>query len=708
MITSYTECSPAARLPKILLVYPQMPGGTYWSFDTALHLLNKKCLLPPLGLCTIAAMLPQETPMRLVDLNVAALENADLDWADYLFVSAMIVQDRSLREVIVRANAAGLPVVAGGPHPSSSYANLPGVDHFVIGEAEPLMQQVFDDLLAGRPRKAYARPVDRTHADALCAFFGDDADIAQAEERPAMETTPVPRFDLLEMNAYKSMAVQSSRGCPVGCEFCDIWRRFGRKPRCKSAQKILDELEALYELGWRNSVFIVDDNFIGDKRRCKDILHALGAWQRERGYPFDFITEATLTLADDPELLEGFYRAQLNVAFIGIETPVEESLRETRKHINTTRSIAERVRTIQAHGIEVTAGFILGFDADPDDIADRMIGALNECGLPIAMLGVLTAMPETDLHDRLVREERLLKESTGNNTHTFEVNFRTKRPPEQVLADYKRILRTIYPPDLKSYFDRCRTFRARYGTALTERIDTGPIDSWRVGVFLRLLPTLPFKRYGWNAIKYLLGTAWKKPECFVYAVSHVIQGHHYRAITRNAFEVEKMERILHKERLAFEAAVRDYATALSHCRDAAGVLGQQALAEVFRRRRRIARRARRNWRRLSHHARVLAAGRYESFVAELHTKTEELAALESFFAEQHAAFRHYAADCHASASLAGQAWYAHLRQRRDEIAAAAAARMQHLSDDTRRLAAERYDGFVRLLESYTGDSGYAR
>lgn len=596
---------------RVLMVHPAIPKGTYWSYSEALHFVGKKALMPPLGLLTVAGMLPADCEVRLIDECVEPLTDADLAWAEVVFVSGMIVQDAGIREVIRRVRAAGKPLVAGGPHPTTSYASLEGIDHLIHGEAEGIFQRFWADFVAGRAKRVYARPAMPHYIEDLSKHYApEEMDVELVETRPAMSQAPTPRFDLLKLDAYKSMAVQSSRGCPIGCEFCDIWRRFGKLPRCRTVDAMLLELQALHDLGWKDQVFIVDDNFIGNKKRAKEMLAAIGAWQKERGYPFSFLTEATLTLADDPELLELCRQAVLDMVFVGIETPAEESLHETRKGINTSRSIAERVATIQSYAIEVTSGFIIGFDNDPDDIDARMVDCIEHLGIPAAMVGLLQALPETDLHDRLEAEGRLRYISAGDNTHNFDINFETKRPRAEVIEGYKQVLRTIYSPDLKSFFKRCTVLRRNWGKPVASL----PTDRGRFWAFVKYAAGLPFHRYGWNAFKFLASTAFRRPDLFTHAVSLGIQGHHFRAITRRAFEEAEIQGYFTESLSAFREEVRRRAESIG-----GSVQGQahDAWAAMAAYKEGTLKEARRRWRRLSRNTRQHLADRYEAFHDEL-------------------------------------------------------------------------------------------
>ena len=406
---------------RALLVYPDFPD-TYWSFRHALVFEGKRAAFPPLGLLTISAMLPEEWERRLVDMNVRNLKQADIEWADVVFASAMIVQKESLEQVVSLCKRLGKRVAVGGPYVSTSAEHLPEADHIFVGEAETTLPEFLRDFEQGNARRTY-----------------------QAAERPPLTATPVPDFRLAELNRYSAMSVQYSRGCPFQCEFCDIIEIYGRVPRTKTNEQMIAELDALRELGWRGLVFIVDDNFIGNKRNVKKLLPALIEWSEREGKPFSFITEASVNLAEDDQLLEMMRRANFRRVFLGIETPVEESLKEARKGQNTRRDLLDSVRKIQSYGMEVMAGFIVGFDSDPEDIFDRQIRFIRESAIPLAMVGLLTALPDTQLWRRLKREGRLLEESTGNNTDG-SLNFIPRMEAITLIEGYQRILRTIYSP----------------------------------------------------------------------------------------------------------------------------------------------------------------------------------------------------------------------------------------------------------------------
>ncbi len=524
----------------ILLVYPEAPKDSYWSFSHSLKMIGKKAAMPPLGLLTVAAMLPaDEFSPRLVDMNVGKLSDADIEWADVVFVSAMIVQKESLEKTLSRIKRFGKTVVAGGPYTSTAYAETKNVDCFLIGEAEGVWEYFLADLRNGTLRPAYAAPVRQGEFDAIAAYFGGRAHLALAESLSDINRSPLPRFDLLKVDDYSVMTVQASRGCPVGCEFCDIWRRFGRSPRNKRPERILAELDELRRLGWNDAVFIVDDNFIGNKSRASEMLHALLDWQKRHGWPFAFLTETTLSLADDDAMLRLMADSGFTSVFVGIETPCEESLRETRKFINTRGSLAEKVEKIQRHGMQVMSGFIIGFDADPKDIADRMIACIQDMGIPQAMIGLLNALPDTDLHDRLAGEKRLLGQTTGNNTHNFAMNFAPARPAADVVADYKRILQAAYPPDMANYYRRCSILRERWPGRSSCAPGKLPLGVKVRAFFLFLLAALR-SSYRFSAFRFLASTLLFKPSYLEQAITLGVKGHHLWAITRQAFEAEKM------------------------------------------------------------------------------------------------------------------------------------------------------------------------
>ncbi|MGA2629455.1 MAG: radical SAM protein [Terriglobia bacterium] len=423
---------------KVLLIYPEFPD-TFWSFKHALRFLGKRSAYPPLGLLTVAAMLPATWEKRLVDLNVRPLEDSEIAWADVVFLSGMMVQGPSMKEQIARAKRLGKRTVVGGPIVSSGDPTIAEADHLVSGEAEEIMPELVADLERGEARPQYKKDV-----------------------LPDLKQVPLPLLQLADLRRYSSMAIQFSRGCPFTCEFCDIIEIYGRRPRTKAPEQILAELDQLYGLGWRGRVFLVDDNFIGNKKCVKALMPRLVAWMHEHRFPFSFLTEASLNLAEDPELLREMREANFTSVFLGIETPVAESLKETTKFQNLRKDLLESVRLIQSYGIEVMAGFIVGFDNDPPDVFDRQIQFIREAAIPLSMVGLLNALPNTQLWRRLTAEGRLLKQSIGNST-LVELNFIPKMDAEELLAGYRRIVQTIYNPG--EYFQRASAFLSQLGAA---------------------------------------------------------------------------------------------------------------------------------------------------------------------------------------------------------------------------------------------------
>jgi radical SAM superfamily enzyme YgiQ (UPF0313 family) len=412
---------------KILLINPEYPD-TYWSFRHALTFEGKRSAFPPLGLLTVSALLPPAWEKRLVDLNIERLKASDLEWADMVFLTAMLVQKDSLRSVVERCKRLGKRVVIGGPYVTTNTESLPDADHIFLGEAETTLPEFVSDLERGEARRLY-----------------------QAAERPPLAVTPIPDFALANLKRYSAMSVQYSRGCPFNCEFCDIIEIYGRIPRTKSIEQMLTELDALRRTGWSGTVFIVDDNFIGNKKNVKQLLPALARWQEENGRPFEFLTEASVNLAEDDNLLDGMRSAGFDRVFLGIETPVEESLIEAQKKQNIRGNLLDSVRKIQGYGMEVMGGFIVGFDSDPEDIFERQINFIRESAIPLAMVGLLTALPDTQLWRRLKREGRLLAESAGNNT-SVDLNFVPKMDAARLIEGYQSVLRTIYKPS--EYYQR--------------------------------------------------------------------------------------------------------------------------------------------------------------------------------------------------------------------------------------------------------------
>ena len=484
---------------KALFIYPEIPE-TFWSFKYALEYVSKKSAFPPLGLLTIAAMVPDTWHKRLVDMNVGPLMDADLLWADYAFISVMSVQKASFSQILARCRELGVKVVAGGPHFTSEEGIIEGVEHLVLGEAEETFRNFLEDLRRGQAKGIYI-----------------------PQSNPDLSLTCEPEWSLVDFRDYDSMLLQFSRGCPFDCEFCDIVRINGRKQRTKSASRFIAEVEGLFLRGWRGSVFIVDDNFIGVKSKAKEMLKALAGWMDAHGRPFHFFTEASVNLAEDAELMDLMANAGFNKVFIGIESPNAQSLSEAGKMQNLKTDLLKSVRVIQSHGLEVMGGFIIGFDSDPEDIFEKQIEFIQGSGIIMAMVGLLEALKGTRLWKRLNSEGRLLSESSGDNTDC-KLNFIPKMDRETLISGYRRVLETIYAP--AAYYWRCREFLGQYHQRTVSIINSSGIKAffkslWRIGV----CNEEGFRPYYW---KLLIRSLLTCPKTFGEVVRLMIVGIHFR------------------------------------------------------------------------------------------------------------------------------------------------------------------------------------
>ncbi len=488
---------------KILLISPETPS-TFWSFRHVVRFVSKRAVFPPLGLLTIASMLPESWQLKLVDLNVSRLRSADIRWADYVMISGMIVHRESVQDIVARCRALGRTIIGGGPLFTTGYEEFAEDVHAVIGEAEDIMPELVRDMEAGTLKPTY-----------------------QLSERPDIQRTPTPRWDLIQPKHYVTMPVQFSRGCPYNCEFCDIIIMNGRTPRTKSPQQMLAELDSLRRAGWNEQVFIVDDNFIGNKVRVKQFLRELIQWRERTGSEMGFFTEASVNLADDPELLDLMARAGFRRVFLGIETPNATSLEECQKQQNTRRDMAEAIRTIQASGMEVMGGFIVGFDNDPENIFELQYDFIQRTGIVTAMVGLLMALPKTQLYNRLVHEGRLRADASGNNTQAV-LNFEPKLDREFLIAGYRRLMRTLYQP--KAYYQRVLTFLANYHPQ-------GPRSrlTWNdFRAFLRSMWLMGVWHRGRFAYWKFFATALRRhPEKISVAMTLAIYGHHFRLVAES-------------------------------------------------------------------------------------------------------------------------------------------------------------------------------
>lgn len=487
----------------ILMVYPMYPD-TFWSFKHALKFVSKKASFPPLGLLTVAALLPRNWNKKLVDMNVEDLMDDAILWADIIFISAMSIQSESANEVITRCNKLNAKIAAGGPLFTSSPELYPNIDYLILNEAEITLPLFLKDLDNGQPKHKYT-----------------------SENWADITTTPLPDWDLVSINNYTSMNLQYSRGCPFDCDFCDITVLYGRKPRTKTKEQVIAELDALYFTGWRGPVFFVDDNFIGNKVKLKkEILPAIAEWMDKRKNPFYLNTEASINLADDDILLHQMAKAGFEAVFIGIESPNEKSLIECNKPQNINRDLIASVRKIQDAGLEVQGGFIVGFDNDHPKIFEELTSFIQQSGIVTAMVGLLNAPRGTKLEKRLENEGRLLKDFTGNNTD-FTINFIPKMDSEKLLDGYKSILKTIYSP--KFFYERVMLFLKDFEPKKKKVFHLNP--NYILALFRSIikLGVIGEERiYYW---KLFLWTLFRKPQLFSLAILFAIYGFHFKKIS---------------------------------------------------------------------------------------------------------------------------------------------------------------------------------
>ncbi|MBD2084415.1 B12-binding domain-containing radical SAM protein [Coleofasciculus sp. FACHB-542] len=505
---------------KVLLVYPLFPK-TFWSYEKILELVNRKVLLPPLGLVTVAAILPQEWEFKLVDRNIRTVTEQEWEWADVVILSAMIVQKEDLLDQIKEAKRRGKLVACGGPYPTSvpEEAQKAGVDYLILDEGEITLPMFVEAVQRGEKQ----------------GIFRSNG------EKPDVTTTPVPRFDLLEFDAYDSMSVQFSRGCPFQCEFCDIIVLYGRKPRTKTPEQLLAELEYLYRLGWRRSVFMVDDNFIGNKRNVKLFLKELKTWQAEHQYPFRFNTEASIDLAQDQELMDLMVECYFDAVFLGIETPDEESLSLTKKFQNTRSSLGEAVEAITRTGLRPMAGFIIGFDGEKAGAGDRIVRFAEQTAIPTTTFAMLQALPNTALWHRLDKEGRL-RGKDGNINQTTLMNFVPTRPLQDIAREYVEAFWTLY--DAEKFLDRTyRCFlmlgapKCKAPAKLPNLVDLRAllIVMWRQGVK---------RTTRWKFWHHLLSILKRNPGVFEHYIAVCAHNEHfleYRQIVRDEIDAQLAE-----------------------------------------------------------------------------------------------------------------------------------------------------------------------
>lgn len=489
---------------KVLLLYPKYPD-TFWSYKHALSFIHKKASLPPLGLLTVSSMLPEVWEKKLVDMNVRELKDEDIENADMIMISAMIVQKDSVKEIVERVKDFDKLIVAGGPLFTSQYGEFPDIDCFVLNEGEITIPMFLHDLKRGDMKRIY-----------------------KSDRRPDITKTPVPEWKLIKQKDYASMALQVSRGCPFSCDFCDIIVMNGRVPRYKTPSQVIAELDSLYYSGWRSAVFIVDDNFIGNRKKVKEILVEISKWMELHNRPFCLSTEASITLADDIELVNLLKASNFSGVFVGIETPDEESLKECGKHQNTGKDLKEKVKLLQRNGLEVKGGFIIGFDTDNMHSFQKMIDFIQESGIVTAMVGLLHALPKTELYRRLNKDGRILSQATGNNTDST-LNFIPVIDKDTLVLGYNRVLHTIYSP--KNYYERLITYLDEYkefakGSKINLMIKIKAITKavWIMGLSEK------GRTHFWNMIFW---TLFHKPELISEAITQSVYGYHYRRVMLN-------------------------------------------------------------------------------------------------------------------------------------------------------------------------------
>ncbi|NMC62901.1 MAG: B12-binding domain-containing radical SAM protein [SAR324 cluster bacterium] len=528
-------------MPNALLVYPDFPPS-YWSEKYALDFIGKKSAMPPLGLLTLASLFPKHYNLKLVDMNYTSLTDEMLSWSDYVFCSAMIVQRDSFKEVVARCNAMGVPIIAGGPYPTSFCDEISGVDHLVLGEVEDFFADFLKDLEANTAAKIYRPPI------------GENGE----PRRPSVEHIAPPRYDLLNLNDYASVSLQFSRGCPFNCEFCDITKLYGRVSRTKTIQQVIKELDALYESGWRGTVFFVDDNFIGNREQANRLMPQIAAWQKKRNYPFAFYTEASVNLSEMPDLMTDMADAGFDMVFLGLETPNPDALKQANKGHNIRHGnpnyLLDAVRTIQSYGMEVTGGFILGLDGDDESSFDAQINFIQKAGIPTAMVGLLNALKGTDLYQRLKREGRLLSESSGNNVCSA-LNFIPRINPEMLLDGYRRVLSTLYDSSLRNYFARCYTLLKNWKQ---RKYCTRPIGMVEITAYLKTLWRQLFSRQGPAYLKFQLKVLLRRPRMFSEAIRLAVLGYHYEKVTRQQILVDEFKNFLDLQMGIFRERISYY------------------------------------------------------------------------------------------------------------------------------------------------------
>lgn len=489
---------------KILLISPEYED-TFWNLKKVLKILGKRAAYPPLGLLTVGAMLPDDWEKKLVDLNCEKLNEDNIRWADYIFISAIVGQKNSTKKVIDIAKKIGKPVVGGGPLFTTGWEEFAEtVEHIFIGEAEETLKVFIDDLKNNKLKKIYA-----------------------SKEYPDINKTPIPDWNLIKFKYYNSMAIQFSRGCPFNCEFCNVMYLNGRNPRLKSVNQLISELNSLYEIGWHAAVFFVDDNFIGNKARLKnEHLPAIIKWQQERKYPFTFSTQVSIDLADDPKLIKLMTDAGFATVFIGIETPNTESLEECGKYQNKNRDMVESVKKIQNMGIEVNGGFIIGFDSDGSLVFQNQIEFIQKSGIVTSMVGLLNVFPKSRLHERLKQTNRLI-EPDNKSSEISALNFIPIMDTGLLLKGYMDVVSTIYSPSY--YYTRIKTFLREFNP---KKINTLSLKLYHIRALFASIWILGMlqngRHYYWQL---LVWTLFKRPGLIPYAIGLPLGLIHFRTLS---------------------------------------------------------------------------------------------------------------------------------------------------------------------------------
>lgn len=489
----------------ILMIYPEYPD-TFWGFKHAIKFISKRATTPPLGLLTVASLLPKNWNKKLIDMNVEKLKDKDLLWSDFVFISAMSVQIKSVQEVIKKCKIFKKKIVAGGPLFTEEFDRFPEIDHLVLNEAEITLPQFLNDLKTSTPKRLY-----------------------ETDLYPDISKSVIPDYSLIKPNRYASLCIQYSRGCPFNCEFCDITALYGKKVRIKTTSQILLELENIYNAKYRGNIFIVDDNFIGNKKILKqELLPSIIEWIQERNNPFNFTTEASINLADDPELMGLMAKAGFTNVFVGIETPEEACLEECNKSQNKNRNLLDSVKCIQNSGIEVKAGFIVGFDQDKPSIFQRQIDFIQESGIITAMVGLLNAPKKTSLYKRLHKEGRIEEDFGGDNTN-YNMNFKPIMNKIELLKGYQKIISGIYSG--KPFYERVSSFLKHFDPKNRNKTKITPIELVACVKSIFILGIFDSSRlYYW---KLVMWSIFNKPRVLPLAITYSIHGYHFRKVFKD-------------------------------------------------------------------------------------------------------------------------------------------------------------------------------